>query len=51
MYWQNNLLQWGRDQLIAELPSQTWDVVSQPDVLQWGRDQLIAELRPENVVR
>ena len=36
-------LQWGRDQLIAEL----WPIWLQPTStlrLQWGRDQLIAEL-------
>ena len=35
-------LQWGRDQLIAELP----EIPRSPDrpgMLQWGRDQLIAE--------
>src|ERR1035437_8597005 len=38
------LLQWGRDQLIAELGAR---VMRDPriDPLQWGRDQLIAELR------
>jgi len=37
-----NQLQWGRDQLIAEL---TWEgILVLPEVLlQWGRDQLIAE--------
>jgi len=36
-------LQWGRDQLIAELASSVrgaWEAGK----LQWGRDQLIAEL-------
>ena len=39
----NRSLQWGRDQLIAELPS----FATLPNAgmtLQWGRDQLIAEL-------
>jgi len=37
------LLQWGRDQLIAEFPG--FDVPKlQAALLQWGRDQLIAEL-------
>ena len=37
-------LQWGRDQLIAEIDlslHEQWFVVR----LQWGRDQLIAEIR------
>jgi hypothetical protein len=37
------LLQWGRDQLIAELWEPTQDLGDQA-LLQWGRDQLIAEL-------
>jgi len=38
-----DLLQWGRDQLIAEFFVPGWG--TQPYmVLQWGRDQLIAEL-------
>src|ERR1017187_3730491 len=36
-------LQWGRDQLIAELEAHCW-VTGQVCRLQWGRDQLIAEL-------
>jgi len=36
------MLQWGRDQLIAELQSRTWPVTPTSS-LQWGRDQLIAE--------
>ena len=36
-------LQWGRDQLIAELISPVGRA-SSAAVLQWGRDQLIAEL-------
>ena len=37
-------LQWGRDQLIAEL-ARDFVNVRLRTVLQWGRDQLIAELR------
>jgi len=37
-------LQWGRDQLIAEL-SKPDDTPLPVALLQWGRDQLIAELR------
>ena len=37
-------LQWGRDQLIAELMIDARQSV-RPKSLQWGRDQLIAELR------
>ncbi len=37
------LLQWGRDQLIAEL-GRIWGWATTSDKLQWGRDQLIAEL-------
>src|SRR5579884_3678127 len=40
---QTLLLQWGRDQLIAEM-EQLPLVASQPEALQWGRDQLIAEM-------
>ena len=39
------LLQWGRDQLIAELGLGTVSVRTMAR-LQWGRDQLIAELLP-----
>ena|ERR1019366_7814105 len=38
------MLQWGRDQLIAELGTGTL-VLSAAAALQWGRDQLIAELQ------
>ena len=37
-------LQWGRDQLIAELVTVS-GVTGNTGALQWGRDQLIAELR------
>src|SRR5438477_435324 len=37
------LLQWGRDQLIAELAC-LWTCFQKRSRLQWGRDQLIAEL-------
>ena len=37
------VLQWGRDQLIAELYNRWYDAVT-GFWLQWGRDQLIAEL-------
>ncbi len=36
-------LQWGRDQLIAELVAEGMAKATD-GVLQWGRDQLIAEL-------
>src|ERR1039458_10224767 len=36
-------LQWGRDQLIAELPAAAFRP-GRSAGLQWGRDQLIAEL-------
>ena len=36
-------LQWGRDQLIAELASVVYEF-NEFTALQWGRDQLIAEL-------
>jgi len=36
-------LQWGRDQLIAEIAPNQWTQV-QINRLQWGRDQLIAEI-------
>src|ERR1019366_7185359 len=41
-YWPFDVLQWGRDQLIAEsfLASPKRSL---PRMLQWGRDQLIAE--------
>ena len=42
-------LQWGRDQLIAEL-CQTRTPTKPQAWLQWGRDQLIAELRSEMVM-
>ncbi len=36
-------LQWGRDQLIAEMDQ--WHFRERPThLLQWGRDQLIAEM-------
>ena len=38
------VLQWGRDQLIAEL-LQDKSNKEEEGRLQWGRDQLIAELR------
>jgi hypothetical protein len=37
-------LQWGRDQLIAEILHLA-SRVGAMSVLQWGRDQLIAEMR------
>src|SRR5260370_16297475 len=36
-------LQWGRDQLIAEIPGAAGTRAPSPQ-LQWGRDQLIAEI-------
>jgi len=39
-------LQWGRDQLIAELIPTAFIWLSGQQ-LQWGRDQLIAELQKE----
>ena len=39
-----SVLQWGRDQLIAEFENPMVDVM-RDEMLQWGRDQLIAELR------
>ena len=36
-------LQWGRDQLIAEMPVEAAGSTP-PGALQWGRDQLIAEM-------
>ena len=38
------LLQWGRDQLIAELRASELVAKLSRTRLQWGRDQLIAEL-------
>src|ERR1035438_6742779 len=38
------VLQWGRDQLIAELKQRIAELVGEL-TLQWGRDQLIAELK------
>jgi len=38
-------LQWGRDQLIAELLYLAAEAAREA-MLQWGRDQLIAELVP-----
>src|SRR5579883_2728983 len=37
------LLQWGRDQMIAEMPSAIGPGLA-PSALQWGRDQMIAEI-------
>ena len=37
------LLQWGRDQLVAEITSSFRSWVRQAR-LQWGRDQLVAEI-------
>ena len=37
-------LQWGRDQLVAEMSVQP-DTVRALQRLQWGRDQLVAEMR------
>src|SRR5579885_2081766 len=38
-----NPLQWGRDQMIAEMLAGV-DFVISTNVLQWGRDQMIAEI-------
>ena len=38
-------LQWGRDQLVAEISGVEAEV-SLAAVLQWGRDQLVAEMVP-----
>ena len=40
------MLQWGRDQLIAEIGVSHGPRRCNPMVLQWGRDQLIAEILP-----
>src|SRR5579884_2229160 len=40
-----NPLQWGRDQMIAEMLAGV-DFVISTNVLQWGRDQMIAEIAP-----
>ena len=37
-----DVLQWGRDQLIAEFDKASL-IQAMRDTLQWGRDQLIAE--------
>jgi len=42
-YCATRQLQWGRDQLIAELVLESLGHVDNKE-LQWGRDQLIAEL-------
>ena len=36
-------LQWGRDQLVAEM-TRSQDCCSAHEPLQWGRDQLVAEM-------
>jgi len=39
------LLQWGRDQLVAEMERHSFDEWNYIK-LQWGRDQLVAEIPP-----
>ena len=39
----NILLQWGRDQMIAEM-SRFPTICDAASLLQWGRDQMIAEI-------
>jgi len=43
------MLQWGRDQLIAELKPRC-EQTETGLWLQWGRDQLIAELRCREII-
>src|SRR5579884_1600739 len=42
----NFLLQWGRDQMIAEMIGD-FGRIARGVLLQWGRDQMIAEMPPE----
>jgi len=44
VYIASGTLQWGRDQLIAEMSLRSMRCKLQHQ-LQWGRDQLIAEMR------
>src|ERR1017187_3936585 len=43
-------LQWGRDQLIAELSSNSSDQKQSMNLLQWGREQSFAETAPRAAV-
>src|SRR5260370_37476510 len=43
-------LQWGRDQLIAEMDRRAWSACTRRR-LQWGRDQLIAQIAIQRGVR